>query len=341
MWPFSKRREEREAAGQPYTDAIVRAIQNAAAGDTDRAFRTATIEACAGLWARAFASATIDGAEVSRRTLATIARRLCEAGEAIYLIQVNDGGLQLQEAQSWEIHGRGGAWRYQLTLTDPSYIRTVNRMADGVLHFQYQSIQSEPWRGQGPVSGADKTSDAHKALEKAVDHESNRSTGGLIPVPDVAGTAGLQADIEKLEGKNVLVPSTIGGWDSQPNTGGSADWQVRRSGPEFTDSEVAMRLQLADAVAGACGVPPILLRGDGDGTGYREAWRQFLHATIQPSADLVAEEMTMKLERDVRINFDRLFASDLSGRARAFQSMVGGGMAVEKAAMLAGLMENE
>ena len=31
-------------------------------------------------------------------------------------------------------------------------------------------------------------------------------------------------------------------------------------------------------------------------------------------------------------------ASDLSGRARAFQSMVGGGMAVDQAVAVAGLM---
>ena len=34
-----------------------------------------------------------------------------------------------------------------------------------------------------------------------------------------------------------------------------------------------------------------------------------------------------------------MFASDLSGRARAFQPMVGGGMPVDKAAALAGLMD--
>lgn len=44
---------------------------------------------------------------------------------------------------------------------------------------------------------------------------------------------------------------------------------------------------------------------------------------------------------DVSFSFDRLFASDLQGRARAFQSMVGGGMDPGKAAGLAGLMEAE
>ena len=45
--------------------------------------------------------------------------------------------------------------------------------------------------------------------------------------------------------------------------------------------------------------------------------------------------------QDFAFNFDRLFASDLSGRARAFGSMVQGGMDVTKAATLAGLMEQD
>ncbi len=43
----------------------------------------------------------------------------------------------------------------------------------------------------------------------------------------------------------------------------------------------------------------------------------------------------------MRLTFDGLFAADLSGRARAFQSMVGGGMDVSRAAALAGLMADD
>ncbi len=55
----------------------------------------------------------------------------------------------------------------------------------------------------------------------------------------------------------------------------------------------------------------------------------------------VAAELSDKLDSNVSLSFDRMFASDLSGRARAFQSMVGGGMDVAKAATLAGLMEGD
>ena len=89
----------------------------------------------------------------------------------------------------------------------------------------------------------------------------------------------------------------------------------------------------------ACGVSPQVFDS---GAAAREAWRGFLHGAVQPLAELLAVELRDKLdEPHLRLSFDRLFASDLSGRARAFQSMVGGGMDVTKAAALAGLMELE
>ena len=68
---------------------------------------------------------------------------------------------------------------------------------------------------------------------------------------------------------------------------------------------------------------------------------RLMHSTIQPLGRLVSAELSAKLEADVTLSFDGLFAADLSGRARAFQSMVGGGMDPAKAAGLAGLMESE
>ena len=55
----------------------------------------------------------------------------------------------------------------------------------------------------------------------------------------------------------------------------------------------------------------------------------------------MAEELSEKFEFPVSLNFDSLMASDISGRARAFQSMVGGGMDITKAAALSGLMVEE
>ena len=77
----------------------------------------------------------------------------------------------------------------------------------------------------------------------------------------------------------------------------------------------------------------------GDAAGQRESWRRFLHGSVQPLGDLLAVELAGKLEAlGLRLTFDRLVASDLSGRARAFQSLTGGGMELSEAARLAGLV---
>ena len=62
---------------------------------------------------------------------------------------------------------------------------------------------------------------------------------------------------------------------------------------------------------------------------------------MQPLGRIVADELSAKPEAPITLSFDALFAADLSGRDRAFQSLVGGGMDVSKAAGLAGLMESD
>ena len=91
----------------------------------------------------------------------------------------------------------------------------------------------------------------------------------------------------------------------------------------------------------ACGIPPGLFSVQSDGTAQREGYRRLLHSTVVPMARIVQAELTAKLEVDVSLSFDALFAADLSGRARAFQSLVLAGMDPGKAAGLAGLMEAE
>ena len=55
----------------------------------------------------------------------------------------------------------------------------------------------------------------------------------------------------------------------------------------------------------------------------------------------VEAELRAKLDDGVSINWDELRASDLSGRARAFQSMVTAGMPVADAVAIAGLMVDD
>ena len=82
------------------------------------------------------------------------------------------------------------------------------------------------------------------------------------------------------------------------------------------------------------------LFGGNQAAAVREAWRLALFGVLSPLGRKVESELRRRLG-DVSLDWSELRASDLSGRARAFQSMVGAGMDISKAAGLAGLMDIE
>ena len=90
-------------------------------------------------------------------------------------------------------------------------------------------------------------------------------------------------------------------------------------------------------VYAACGFNTALWGGS-QAASVREAWRLALFGVLSPLGRLVESELQEKLEDTVTLSWQELRASDLGGRARAFQSMVGGGMAVAEAVSVAGLM---
>ena len=77
------------------------------------------------------------------------------------------------------------------------------------------------------------------------------------------------------------------------------------------------------------------------GTTRREAYRQYVELTVEPLAALLADELSAKLETPIRLSFAQLYSRDMQGRAVSFKKMVEGGMPVEKAAALSGLLQED
>ena len=121
--------------------------------------------------------------------------------------------LQMVKAAYWTVTGTR-RWLYELSIAQPSAIVTRQRDEDAVVHLRYGTDKSQPWIGAGPFLRGATSSRAHKRLETRVSDESNRKAGAVIPVPDTTSTSELQADLQKLAGKAVLVPSTIEEWQS-------------------------------------------------------------------------------------------------------------------------------
>ena len=60
----------------------------------------------------------------------------------------------------------------------------------------------------------------------------------------------------------------------------------------------------------------------------------YVHAFLAPVGEIVTAELGDQLNTpSLRLDFPALFASDITGRARAFASMVQAGMEIERAAL--------
>ena len=332
-----------------YTDALVQAIISRESGKslaTPNA--TAALEACAGLLGRAFSAAEISGPDHAIENLTPdlmnlIGRSLIRKGELVAEIEVLDGRLRYHPCATHDVTGGidRSAWLYRCHFAGPQKQKTTRRiMAGGVIHAIYAADNETPWRGQGPLTIATMAGRLSAETVTALSDEVSGPRGQLLPIPvdgEDASVQELKGDLKGMAGKLALVES--GDWNAPG--GGSADWKKQRIGAEPPEALVDQARLASEEIYAACGINPAIFR-DTTGTAGREAWRQFLFGLAAPLGGILQNELRVKLDApDLSITWEELRASDISGRARAFQSLVGGGMEVERAAAVSGVLVDD
>lgn len=345
-WPW-KRRETRASYTDSYTALLI-----AAADGTDapkgNAHLTAAVEACAGAWGRAFACAEVSPnvAALDPVTLARIARSLIVQGESLHLVNVDRRGMRLLPIGDCDVFGQSpdpATWRYRGTLYGPDGSVTVMRPAAAVAHVRYSEDPSRPWRGVSPLERAGLDADLLSAVVTRLGQEATAKSAYVIPTPTDGQSdtvTNLRTDIGNAKGGVVMAEGMAGGWGDRGGGTAGDGFSQRRIGPDPPDVLRAIRSDVGMAVCAATGVPPSLFEAKADGTSQREAWRRFAHGAVAPVARMIASELADKLDvPGLALAFDTLYASDVVGRAGAFQRMVAGGMDAAKAAGLSGLME--
>ena len=339
--PFIKPKVEHRQG--VYTDAIIASILQQATGEQQAdVLTTGPLEIAAGVIARAFMSASITGASIPPAVVGNMARGIITRGEAVAVYD----GVELREVSHWEVMGDSWAdtWRYRVQMDTPS--GRSNESVFGrryVVHAMYSYDAGRPWVGVGPLQRAALSGQLSANLESSLRDETGGAVGYLLPIPtdgNDASVTSLKNDITKLGGKTAVVETTAAGWGEGRASAPRQDYVPQRIG--YNPPQVTPQIYSAvhATVLAICGVPVELVTAS-DGTGQREAWRRCLHGTIEPLSRILETEMSRVYGRDVSMNFDSLFASDISGRARAFQSLVGGGMSIQEAASASGLLGSE
>ena len=340
-WKFWERGPVETRQATNYSDALLASLLSDADGD-DKPSSPAIGEVISGLWARAFASAEVSPDTPATRALtpavlSTTGRQLAERGEVVFVIEVAGGMVKLLPVNTWVITG-GYNWMYEVSIPQPSQIVTRHLPADAVVHLQYDLDIAQPWLSGGPMQRGNTTAELNARLERGMSEEASGSVGYVLPAPQSAVDSKLQQDIQKLQGRTSLVPTTQG--DMEDASPPKQDWQPQRLGADFPAGNIVLRRDTGDSLAAASGVPPALIRADSDATASREAYRQFVSSTIKPIARVITGELRDKLDTpDLTLTFDSLASADVQSRARSYASFVQAGMAPDRAEELSGLKE--
>ena len=348
MWPFRRSPLVEVRESQPFTDAIVEAVVEAAGGTTPAdPTAIAALEAAAGLYARCLATAEVEDptGSVTPKVRALIGRDLIRRGESVHMIEVESGRVVLIPVGSWDVRGpwREPSWWYRVDTFGPSGNSTHFIPSASVIHARYATDPARPWLGVSPLGWARATGTLAANLEQKLGEETGAKVAHLLPVPQDGGDGSdsdplksLKKDIALAKGGTVMVETTSAGWGEGRMSAPQRDWVPARLGANPPDALPKLRSDVFEAVLGACGVP-VSLFTDADGTSQRESFRRFLTTAMMPVGDLISAELSEKLESPIRFRFEKLYAHDLAGRAQAFAKLVGGGLDVDRALALAGL----
>ena len=351
-WPWSNR-EKRQAS---YSEAMSSALLAVASG-VGNFKQTGAVEMAASTVGKALALSAVSPSDnrtsgLTPSLLASIGRQLVVRGEAVFVIEIRAGSVRLIPASSFDVSGDSlfpEDWTYRCDVSSPSASRTLTRPYEAVLHFRYSYDPGSPWRGVGPLTRARLTAALAANLESSLGNQAKAPTGQLIPVPGPGASdtaeddplASLKADIANIAGGVMLTETMSSAWGEGRAIAPRSDWEQHKVGFDPSRESGPIREAATMAVLSACGIPPSLVSEKAEGTGQREGFRRFLNLTLMPIGAIVASELSEKLDVPVELNWDRLQASDLSGKARAFGSMVKAGLDLEKAAALAGLLVEE
>ena len=348
IWQRLTGSEKRQEGGS-YTDALVSLIQSQAVGGSALPGATAALESASGFVSRAFASADTNTAVLDPRTLSMIGRALIRRGEYVAAIKMDMqmDMPRLAPAASGDVTGGEdpASWVYRVSLAGPTEQGRIERLpAAGIVHILYQSDPLTPWHGVGPIQSASLAGRLSAEVSTALADELSGPRGSLLPLPNVDGSdpnvAALKSDVKGLKGSLAFVESQKDEFGTGSQNQSTSGWDSKRIGASIPDSSIAAAKMAFEEVASSCGLSVALWSGS-EGTAAREAFRFALHSVLIPLGRIAAAELTAKLGTDVQFDWTALGAGDISGRARAFQSLVKSGLPLSEAASLSGLLVSD
>lgn len=321
-WPWKK--PETRSLSSGFTAEVMAARESYISGRSGLAELTATAQSCVSLWEGGLSIADVVGtALLDRRTMAMIGRSLALRGEAVFLVR--DG---LVPCSDWDLRTRNGIpTAYRVSVSEAGGGTTQTALAGEVLHVRIGCDAAAPYLGSAPLRRAALTAGLLNSLEAALSEVFEFAPLGsqIVPFPE-SPDVDMEALGRGFRGRRgrVMLRESV----AVTAAGGPApasDWRPSDVTPDLSKAMTAETLAAArEAISAAFSVLPGLFYKQTTGPMVREAQRHLAAWTLQPIAELIAEEASSKLGGEVKLDVLRpTQAFDSGGAARALSTLVG------------------
>lgn len=312
-----------EKRASTFTAEVMALRESYLSGSAGLSELTATTQGCVTLWENAFALADVTGADMlDRRTMAMIGRTAALRGEALMLIRD-----RLIPCTGWDVATRDSEpVAYRVTVAEAGGSRQETALAGEVIHLRLGIDPAVPWAGQAPLRRSGLSASLLEQVETALrDVYENAPLGSqIVHLPEGAADdmATMRANLMGRRGSALVLEGV-----AASAAAGMAPTLGKAPDSLTPDLQRAMTGETLDAARGAIcwafGVLPGMLNPNTTGPLIREGQRHLAGWTLQPIAELLAEEATAKLGGAVMIDVGRpLQAFDAGGRARALAQLI-------------------
>ena len=333
-WPWSKP----EARSVNYSDAVVDHILAQARGGYVAASSGSGARLAAGWIGRSLAGVRLEpvgtAAAFAPTDLLPLARDLILQGQSLWLLREGRWVQAHPQAEIMVAPGRPESWLYRLQIGDKTTLAPGSR----VIHVRLAEHPAQPGQGLSPIDNDFGRFAA--ALESSLMGEAQTSTGYLLGLPQ-SQTEDFNAMVQKIKGLAGGLFAYERMDKTQPEMREKPIGQdVARLGFDPPTSLESLWAAATGMVMESCGVPAKLILGALEGTAAREALRRCRVTVLEPILQFVARELA-KCGQPHQFKFSGEWSNDLGIRARSFAALVKGGMAIEKAAAISGVLNED
>ena len=345
-FPRFMRPQRRESV----TDRLIAQSVSAAMGAPQPApADSAGAAVAAALYAGALGNANIKAqVDFQPDFLSSLARALVLRGEALYAIESD---RSLIPCETWDISGGAAesTWSYRIDIATPDGNKSMRRPREGVCHFKWAIDSRKPWKGISPLDMAKGMSSLAAKSAQSLSTEYNATQMYVLPLmydanvmgsDASAGDADIAEQFDKVKaGANGRTFSLL--FTNQmkwPKDERDKTFEQKRLGASLTQDNVIATFKSQESVLSLCGIPPGLLAPEGQS---RDAFRLWIATAVEPLAKRISYELSKGLETQVEIDTSPVTKQDIVGRARAFGSLVKGGMEVSEAAKISGVLAED